>query len=485
MKLASLLFLSIVLSGRPDSTDTFVPQHRISGIGVARDDISDDLLEVRTERMIQAQTFGILRDPLAVPGAKRVTGPRLQELFREASRRSGVPVSVLEAIAYIESWGEPDAQSPAGPRGIMQVSSATAKDMGLKITTITKYRTARERVWVSGKGKKAKYRTVTKSVPYVAGVRDDRLVPERAIPAAAVYLAGLERTFGGRDWAIFAYHCGVGCVGEMQSLTRRARGVPKDQVTVARMFFSGNPAWNRELYEEIQQQMLRDFSPTYYFRIMRAEQLLALYRRDPEGFTNLAREYRSEFVSQGRAPHRLSVWLKHEDLVYRSCDDIRADMGSRLVRAPDRPWYYGYQLDVSSDSPADLEYFSQASPSAVGTLAYIAFETRRLHQEMKSREKFLPIPVVSLVQPESYTRGLRQKEAITHCSGHVFDIDFANLPPGEVECLRFVLSDLGWDGYLGYVEEGRDSLHIGCSPSTRDFFASIFHEAVTEEATTR
>jgi len=34
----------------------------------------------------------------------------------------------------------------------------------------------------------------------------------------------------------------------------------------------------------------------------------------------------------------------------------------------------------------------------------------------------------------------------------------------ELECLKFVLSDLGWDGYLGFVEEGRDNLHIGCAP---------------------
>ena len=94
-------------------------------------------------------------------------------------------------------------------------------------------------------------------------VRDDRMIPERAIPAAARYLAGMEQKFGGRDWAIFAYHCGQGCVGEMQEITRRARGIPKDQLTVPRMFFSNSPAWNRELYQAIQQQMQRDWSPTY------------------------------------------------------------------------------------------------------------------------------------------------------------------------------------------------------------------------------
>ena len=73
--------------------------------------------------------------------------------------------------------------------------------------------------------------------------------------------------------------------------------------------------------------MQRDYSPTYWFRIRRAEQLLALYRRDPAEFASLAQGYKSEFVTNARAPHRLSVWLKKDDLVFRSDDDIRAAHG--------------------------------------------------------------------------------------------------------------------------------------------------------------
>ena len=482
MRLAVLFFLSLAPLGQAGSPDYFVPGHRVSGIGVARDDLSEDLLSIRTDLMIQSQTFGILRDPLAVPGAKRITSPKLQSIFREAAARSGWPVSLIEAIAYLESWGEAKAESPTGPRGIMQISGATARVMGLKVMVNTRYKVTRERVLVSAKGRKPRYQTVTHKTPYVVSVRDDRLVPERAIPAAAVYLANLEKSFGGRDWAIFAYHCGPGCVSEMQDLTRHARGVPKDEVTVPRMFFSANPARNRELYEAIQQQMQRDFSPTYYFRILRAEQLLALYRKDPDGFEALARQYRSEFVTVGRAPHRLSVWLKRDDLVFRNCDDIRTDGGRRLARALDRPDFFGYRLNISTDTPADLSYFSEASPSALGTLMYVAFETRRLHEDMRPKERFQPLVVTSLVEPEDFVRQTGQREALYHCSGQVFDIDYSSLPPGEVECLRFVLSDLGWDGYLGFVEEGRDNLHIGCSPTSRDFFATVFQEAAGKEA---
>ncbi|MBS1858649.1 MAG: transglycosylase SLT domain-containing protein [Acidobacteria bacterium] len=477
MRAACLPLLFFLSTGYAADSDRFVPKHRLTGIGVGRDDLSEDLLEVRTDRMIAAQTFAIMREPQALAGARRITGSaKLQALFRSAELASGFPARVIEAIAYLESWGDSRAESPAGPRGIMQISAATATTMGLKITYATRYRVIRERVAAKDKRGRTVRRTVTRRIPYRVQVRDDRLLPERAIPAAARYLAGMEQKFGGRDWAIFGYHCGQGCIGMLQEITRKSRGIPRERMSVARMFFANSPAWNRELYEALQQQMQRDYSPTYWFRVMRAEQLLALYRRDPAEFAQLAAEYKSQFVSAStRAPHRLSVWLKKEDLVYRSDDDIRAGLGNGLVRALDRPAWFGYTLKLDGDS----EYLSEVSPAAAGTLIYVAFETRRLFEEMHPRgTRFEPLTVTSLVQPEDSLRMKGRPEALTHCSGQVFDIDHSVLPPAELECLRFVLSDLGWEGYLGFVEEGMDNLHIGSAPAARDFFTSVFQDAI-------
>jgi len=446
MKLALLFVLASAPLGQAANPEYFAPAHRLSGVGLARDDISQDLLDVRSELMVQSQTFSIMREAQALPGAKRITSnTKLQALFRAASEHSGIPASLIEAIAYLESWGDAKAESPSGPRGIMQISHATAVSMGLKVVSATRYKTSREKVAVKNrKTGKTTYRAITRKIPYKVMLRDDRLLPERAIPSAARYLAGMEQKFGGRDWAIFAYHCGQGCVTMLLDLTRRARGIHPDQVTVPRMFFSCSPVWNRELYEAMQQQMLRDYSPTYWFRVRRAEQLLALYRRDPAEFASLAQEYKSQFVTTSRAPHRLSVWLKREDLVYHNNDDIRADPGKRLARALDRPDYFGYNLKVAADYPANLEYFREAAPAAIGTLTYIAFETRRLFDEMHRKgEKYQPLEVTSLVEPEEFTRLKGRPEALSHSSGQVFDIDYSALPPGELECLRFVLDDLG------------------------------------------
>jgi hypothetical protein len=482
--LLSLVSLLLVLAswGQAGSPEYFFPSHRISGVGADRDALSADVLQVRTDLMIQAQTFAIMREQEAIAGARRVTDPKLQAIIQSAASSSGFSAKMLEGIIYLESWGDaktPD--SPAGPRGIMQIADATAHDMGLSIVHATKYKVTTERVLIKSKTKskntKPKYRTITHKEPYTVLVRDDRMVPEVAIPAAARYLAYLQRHFGGEDWAVFAYHCGTGCVTAMRDLTSRAQGIPKDEVTVARMFFSCSPTWNRELYQAIQQQMLRDYSPTYYFRIQRAAQLLALYRENPEDLAALQLDYKNQFAAGPRAPHRLSAWLRPDDLIYHTESDIRANAGERLIKAPDSAEYLGYTLEIPASDTATANY-SQAAPAALGTLTYIAFETRRLFEERSPGESFRPLAVSALVEPQDFARSqVAQHEAFAHSSGQVFDLDTSHLPAGELEILKFVLDDLGWSGYLGFVEDGVGRLHIGCSPESREFFTNVWQEA--------
>jgi hypothetical protein len=71
---------------------------------------------------------------------------------------------------------------------------------------------------------------------------------------------------------------------------------------------------------------------------------------------------------------------------------------------------------------------------------------------------------------------MTEGELVAHCTGQVFDLAYADLPPHEKECLDFILNDLGWDGYLGFVEEMTGTLHIGCSPSSREFFTSVYED---------
>jgi hypothetical protein len=445
------------------AVDYFTPRHQLLGIGVGRADMPPEVLTARTDRMIQSQTFTIMREPQAVIGAQRITGARLAPIFRRAADASGWPVPLISAVAYLESWGDAAATSPAGPRGIMQFSEATARAAGLRIVRVTR----------------RKYRTGRHTMPYTVTVRDDRLNPERALPAAARYLAHMETKFGGRDWAIFAYHCGEGCVADLLPLT--AAAVHHKQPTVAEMFFSANPAHHPELYQALQREMQRDYSPTYWFRIKRAEQLLALYQEDPAAFRKLAEQYRNPIHPERRAVDRLMVWLKSHDIFYRTPDDLRQAAGAGLAKVLDDPKFFGFSLPEMPERP-DRDLYLQNSPAAIGTLLYIAFETRRLFEELKPKgEHFVPLQVVELVgttdRPAEAGTLLVDPEFPEHSTGQVFDVDRSNLPRGERESLNFTLDDMGWDGYLGFIQVTGDTVHIGCSPSSREFFASVFDDA--------
>jgi len=101
-------------------------------------------------------------------------------------------------------------------------------------------------------------------------------------------------------------------------------------------------------------------------------------------------------------------------------------------------------------------------------------------------EKFVPLDVTALVTPREYEERYgringngKVTDPVSHCSGRVFDISTDNLPPGELEALQFILSDIGYYGYLGFVEEhGPRTLHIGPSPSSREFFGTVFDDAL-------
>jgi len=472
------------------SQDYFAPRHRLTAIGASRPDLDAATLAARTSRMIDAETFTILRDPHALAGVQRITAPRLQQLFKQASAQSGFPASTLAAIAYLESFGDPLAESPAGPKGIMQFSEGTARAAGLSVVRATRYRVTTEKTLVRRKGKKPLSKIVQRKVPYTVILRDDRLIPEKAIPAAANYLARMSSKFGGRDWAVFAYHCGEGCVSYFLNLRDQLTSSAHPLASYPSVFFTGSPVYRRELYDLIQEHMLRDWSPTYYFRVMRAEQLVSLYQKDPDEFEVLFSAYRNHDKPEQRASHRLLVWLRSEDFSVQSTDDLRS-AGSRLVKLMDDPAFFGFQVDknVGSESRAQQPYFWQASPAAAGTLLYIAYETRRLFDLDKPKhEKFVPLEVTDLVYPADYrgrlfgSAGENAADFNAHCTGQVFDISLARLGPRQRECLRFVLDEMGWDGYLGFSQEtpSADMLHIGCSPSSREFFTQVYEDAIGE-----
>ena len=71
--------------------------------------------------------------PAAVAPVPAVLAPLVRWLptFRQQAAATGVPASLLEAVALVESGGNPDAVSPAGATGLMQLRRSTAHQVGV------------------------------------------------------------------------------------------------------------------------------------------------------------------------------------------------------------------------------------------------------------------------------------------------------------------------------------------------------------------
>jgi soluble lytic murein transglycosylase-like protein len=77
----------------------------------------------------------------AKPPARRATAPTMgpacpvpapfRAAFAEAAAKTGVPLSLLVATAYVESRMDPSAESHAGARGLLQLMPATARELRL------------------------------------------------------------------------------------------------------------------------------------------------------------------------------------------------------------------------------------------------------------------------------------------------------------------------------------------------------------------
>ncbi len=62
----------------------------------------------------------------------RYTRAELLPMLQRASAETGLPVALLDAVIFTESRYHPQARSPVGARGLMQLMPGTATAMGVE-----------------------------------------------------------------------------------------------------------------------------------------------------------------------------------------------------------------------------------------------------------------------------------------------------------------------------------------------------------------
>jgi len=105
-------------------------RHETAGASV-RLYTGDGVTEVPTNSVASFEPEEFIAPPVTPP--KKVNAPLpvrdTRTLVRDAALRSGLPPSLVESVARVESALRPDAVSPKGALGVMQLMPATARKL--------------------------------------------------------------------------------------------------------------------------------------------------------------------------------------------------------------------------------------------------------------------------------------------------------------------------------------------------------------------
>jgi membrane-bound lytic murein transglycosylase F len=152
---------------------------------------------------------------IALQADQRTRLPQLLEQFVSAARRYRLDPHLLSAVGYQESRWRADARSPTGVRGVMMLTRATAKQMGIT----------------------------------------DRTEAAQSIEGGARYIAYLQNRFASdlshaeRLWFVLAsYNLGLGHVRDARTLTTQLGGNSSHWLDVERTLpLLESPEWHAKL----------------------------------------------------------------------------------------------------------------------------------------------------------------------------------------------------------------------------------------------
>ena len=410
----------------------------------------------------RAATFGLshplyARSPGGVIAAARRTA-EFRPLVEDAVKGSGVSADMVEAIVFLESGGRPDViagDDPVHASGLTQILAETATsflgmhvDLAESRRLTTQIRAAVQRGDVAAAARlRADRRTV-----------DERFDPEQALAGTVRYLTTARERLGRDDLAVVAYHMGIGnlssvlraYVGEASELTIPEL-VDSEDLSWTRVFFDTTPANRSAAYALLAQ--LGDESPTYYWRVLAAREIMRLYRDDPDRL----REFDELQRAKASAEEVLHPSVETEQ--FTNADGSRVGVGAQCVAADSershplrlRRRLHNGRAGAQSEPEPDL--YRGLRPEALALLVYVAERVRTLS------EADHPLEVTSSVRDSAYQDILRTQnvEATAgyslHTTGYAFDIRRNYESRKQASAFQFVLDDLTARGLIAWVRE--------------------------------
>jgi hypothetical protein len=410
----------------------------------------------------RAAAFGLshplyAKSPGGVMAAARRTA-EFRPLVEEAVAGSGLDADVVEAIVFLESGGRPDViagDDPARAAGLTQILAETATNfLDMRVDLAQSRRlTARIRA-VAERGDTLAAERLREKRRAI----DARFDPAQALAGTVRYLTTAQERLGRDDLAVVSYHMGI---GNLTSVLRAYAGgeqglsvpelVDADGLSWTRVFFDTTPTHRSAAFALLSR--LGDDSPTYYWRVLAAKEIMRLYRDDPDRLRAL------DALHSAKASAEEVLHPPTETERFADATDLEAAWKSHeLLPLPDDPGRYWFAVDDTMGELApklglEKSLYRGLRPEALALLLYLA---DRVHEYGMAMQ---PLDVTSTVRDEAYQAMLRagNPEATPgyslHTTGYSFDIRRRYESAAQARAFQFMLDDLTARGLIAWVRE--------------------------------
>jgi hypothetical protein len=450
------------LLAEEDEAGVLVPRADASEVDVlAYDDSRDDELERRA-------TFGLAQPLYAKsPGGVFATARRT-EAFRplvdDAASGTGFDADLIEAIVFLESGGRPDViagDDPVNASGLTQILAETGRNfLGMPVDLDLSRGLTAQIAGAVRRGNLARAERLRERRREI----DARFDPQQALAGTIRYLTTARERLGRDDLAVVSYHMGIGNLTNVLLAYAAAEPdtdvpdlVDENDLSWVRVFFDTAPDRNGEAHRLLTR--LGDDSPTYYWRVLAAREIMRLYRDDPDRLQELDLLHAAK-ASAEEAMHPPSETERFADTV----DLQRAWDDHTLQPLPSDPARLGFAVDRTMGELAPRlgqprELYRGLRAEALALLMYMAGRVKELSNASE------PLQVTSTVRDDAYQQLLRDgnPEAThgysLHTTGYAFDIERRYESGEQAQAFQFLLDDLTARGLIAWIREP-SAIHV-------------------------
>jgi hypothetical protein len=371
---------------------------------------------------------------------------------------------LLEAIVFLESGGRPDViagNDPVNASGLTQILAETAENfLGMAVDLdLSRALTAQ----IAGAVRRGNL-TRAERLRERRRVADSRFDPESALAGTMRYLTEAFERLGREDLAIVSYHMGIGNLTDVllaYTGTESDADIPalveENELSWVRVFFDTAPDRHGDAHRLLTR--LGDDSPTYYWRVLAAREIMRLYRDDPDRLQELDLLHGAK-ASAEEVLHPPSETERFADPV-----DLQRAWDERTLHPlPSAAAQLGFAIDPAMGElapklgqPRDLYRGLRAESLAL--LVYLAGRVKELSDATE------PLRVTSTLRDEGYQDLLRKSNPEAthryslHTTGYAFDVARRYESGEQALAFQFLLDDLTARGLIAWIREPT-AIHI-------------------------